>query len=254
MLSEREIYLINADIDGELGAGEKDELDAILESSLEARAMRSELQRLANLLDAVPAAQPPPKLAGRILDTLAPEPKRARFLMDLLTPFRPVPVGLAFAAGLLLSISMYHGEDSAVRITDTENLTGTMLARPGEPGTPLDSFVLREPGLSGVVALRSGQDEWVLEIDLESTGPTEITIALESAGLGFGGISVAKPKSAEMAGFYEFANGTLRVVSESMQTLSVRMPVVSAKSAGDREIRIDLSAGETRQYSGFLRG
>ena len=54
MLKERTLHLINADIDGELTADERADLDVILESSSEARAMRAELLRLSNLLDGQP--------------------------------------------------------------------------------------------------------------------------------------------------------------------------------------------------------
>ena len=49
MLEERTINLINADIDGELDADERDDLEAILESSADARAMRAELLKLSNI-------------------------------------------------------------------------------------------------------------------------------------------------------------------------------------------------------------
>ena len=54
MLEQRVIELINADIDGELGQAEKEELEAILESSAEARVMKVELLKLANLLESTP--------------------------------------------------------------------------------------------------------------------------------------------------------------------------------------------------------
>ncbi len=40
MLEQRTLELINAEIDGELGPKEQSELDGVLESSAEARAMR----------------------------------------------------------------------------------------------------------------------------------------------------------------------------------------------------------------------
>ena len=43
MISERILELINADVDGELRPEDQSELDAALESSAEARAMKSEL-------------------------------------------------------------------------------------------------------------------------------------------------------------------------------------------------------------------
>ena len=134
MLNERALYLINAGVDGELTAEEQEELAALLASSGEARAMKSELEKLANLLDAVPEAEPPPGLAGGLLDRLAPETEKQSLLASLFAPFRPVPVGLAFAAGLLLTMSAYHSGDSTTATVDVEDMTGTMLARPQATG------------------------------------------------------------------------------------------------------------------------
>ena len=79
MLSERALYLLNAGIDGELDATEQEELDAVLEASAEARAMHAELLKLANLLESVPAKDPPPELSAQILDRVAtPRPQKRR--------------------------------------------------------------------------------------------------------------------------------------------------------------------------------
>mgnify|MGYP003571990654 CR=1 FL=1 len=79
MLEERIIQMINADLDGELGQAEKEELDAILESSAEARSMRVEMLKLTNLLDSVPEVAPPPGLSEQILNKLTPPPRKPTF-------------------------------------------------------------------------------------------------------------------------------------------------------------------------------
>ena len=87
MLEERTLHLINADIDGELTADEREDLDVILESSSEARAMRAELLRLSNLLDSQPEQLPPPDLAKQILNKLAPPPRSSNFSLSGLFAF-----------------------------------------------------------------------------------------------------------------------------------------------------------------------
>ena len=90
MLEERTIHLINADIDGELGPGEREDLEAILESSPEARAMRAELLRLSNLLDSVPEQSPPPGLSQQVLNQITPPPGGAAGLYPV-GLFRLIP-------------------------------------------------------------------------------------------------------------------------------------------------------------------
>lgn len=254
MLNERAMYLINAEVDGELTAEEQEELAALLESSGEARAMKTELQKLANLLDAVPEKAPAPGLANHILDRLAPEPEKQSPLASLFVPFRPVPVGLAFAAGLLLTLSAYHNSGSTTAIVDMKDMTGTMLARPGEHGVLVDSFEVEETDLTGEVSLRDGEGLLVLEFTLESGGPAEIEITLDETGAGFGGVAVVSPVLGDMTGSYAVSGRTLRVVNQGRQTYSVFLPDTATNGAGSRAIRIELSTNGELRYSGELRG
>ena len=73
MISERTLELINAGIDGELSAEDQQELDAVLESSAEARSMKAELLKLANLMGSLPAQQPPSGLHDQILQNYCPK-------------------------------------------------------------------------------------------------------------------------------------------------------------------------------------
>ncbi len=71
--------------------------------------MRAELLRLSNLLNSMPEQAPPADLSGRILDQLAPRRTVTRFsLSSLFASFQPVTTGLAFAAGLLLTVGFYE--------------------------------------------------------------------------------------------------------------------------------------------------
>jgi len=254
MLSDRAMYLINAGIDGELASGEQAELDALLESSAEARAMKAELQKLANMLEAEPRQSPPPELTGHILDRLAPKPAPFAVWSQLMTPFRPVPVGLAFAAGLLLTMTAYHNGENTQHLTDTGNMTGTMLPRAAQSGSMVDSFRVEHTGLAGTVSLLKREGGLVLEFDLESGSPMEIDISLDDAGLVFGGIGVTSPEQLDASGSYEVSGGDLRIVNQGRQALSVFLPAGPAEAAGGREIRIELSTGGEPVYSGTLRG
>lgn len=254
MLTERTLHLINLGIDCELSPGEQEELDAILERSAEARAMMAEFQKLATMLEAEPDKVPPPGLSKRILNELTP-PQQATFsLSKLFSPFRPATAGLAFAVGLLAAVGVYElGGNTPVM--DSEHMVGTMIANPAAvEWIELDTIKVDEAGLSGAFVLRAGEDYLVIDIDLETAGETGIEIGLKEAGLEFGGITLTRSGQEQNKGTYEFSGEVLHVLNQGRGAFSVLLPVVARKEAGGREIRIELSSGGKRVYSGVLRG
>ena len=82
MITERTMQLINADIDGELSQAGQSELESMLESSAEARAMRAELLKLNNLMSSLPAQQPPPDLNQRIMQTIKLSRQKSPFAIS----------------------------------------------------------------------------------------------------------------------------------------------------------------------------
>ena len=126
MVDERTLDLINADVDGELTPEQSQELDAILEASADARAMRAELLRLTNLLDNQPAVNPPADLAQNILQQIKwPEPAGSFSLAGLFSSFQPATAGLAFAAGLLATVSFYELAPDNRPGTDIPGIVGS---------------------------------------------------------------------------------------------------------------------------------
>jgi anti-sigma factor RsiW len=156
MLEERTLHLINGDLDGELSPSEKNELNAILESSPEARAMKQELQKLNNLLDAVPDLPPPPGLTEQVLNRMAPSMPRAPFsLARFFGAFQPASAGLAFAAGLLIAIGFYEFSPRSLSPSDTASMVGAMVAQDAGEGVLLKHDVaFRGDGYSGKISLR----------------------------------------------------------------------------------------------------
>ena len=63
--AQKYIDLINADLDGEIGAGEKDDLDAFLAESAEGRALYTDLEKLSGSLDTLESVSPPPRQPDR---------------------------------------------------------------------------------------------------------------------------------------------------------------------------------------------
>ena len=256
MLEERIIQMINADLDGELGQAEKEELDAILESSAEARSMRVEMLKLTNLLDSVPEVDPPPGLSEQILNKLSPPPRKPTFsLAGLFPSFQPVTAGLAFAAGLLLTVGFYELAPRHGSPVDTTGMVGTMVAgQQGQQAVQRDSLAIDQAGVSGTVSLQQSGGFLILSFDLDSEQTTEIEVSLAEAGLSFGGIAHAPRTGATTDESFEVSGGDLRVVNQGRQAFTVFLQNDAMGDGSGREITVGVSTGGVQVFSGVLRG
>jgi len=253
MLEEHTLHMINADIDGELTADERDEPDVILESSVEARAMRAELLRLSNLLESLPEQLPPPELSKQILNKLAPQSRALNFsLSGLFASFQPATAGLAFAAGLLMTVGFYELSPSGQSQSETASMVGTMVAsQPRSPNLLKNDVLLKGDGFTGTVSLRSTDGVYVLNFDLDSENMTEITVGLDKTGLSFGGFAETRSDTDKVFETVTMSGGTLRVVNQGRQQFAVFLRVISPEQAIDAgSITIDFSREGERLYRG----
>jgi hypothetical protein len=253
MLEERTLHLINADIDGELTPDEREDLDVILESSSDARAMRAELLRLSNLLNNQPEQLPPPDLSKQILNKLAPPPRASNFsLSSLFASFQPATAGLAFAAGLLLTVGVYELSPSDQSSSGTASMVGTMVAsQPGSQDLLKNDVLLKGDGFSGTVSLRNNDGVYILNFDLDSRDLTEIEVGLDRTGLSFGGFAETRSDADKVFETVTMSGGTLRVVNQGRQQFAVFLRVNSHEQAVDAgSITIDFSSDGDRLYEG----
>ncbi|MFC1720162.1 anti-sigma factor family protein [Pseudomonadota bacterium] len=250
MLDERTLNLINADIDRELTPVEQQELDSILETSAEARAMRAELLRLSNLLNSVPEQALPDGLSSRILNQLAPPRTISRFsLASLFESFQPVTTGLAFAAGLLLTVGYYEMSPHGMASHDTAGMVGTMVAGQNSGLNLLENnLYFKGDDFSGSVSLSQNNGLYVLNFDLESTDRQEIKVGLDQTGLAFGGFAETPGISHNVMDSVIISGGTLRVVSQGQQQFAVFLRGSSPEQAVAAElITIDFSSDNDLQ-------
>jgi len=246
MLEERTLNLINADVDGELAAEEKQELDAILEISAEARAMRAELLKLSNLLESMPEQSPPDGFSSRILHQLAPPPKVPGFSWSaLFASFQPTTTGLAFAAGLLLAVGYYEMAPPRGPSIDTAGMVGTMVVgKNGGMNLLENNLKFSGEEFSGTVSLNQNNGLYVLNFDLDSTDRQEIKVGLDRTGLSFGGFAESPGKPDSVVDTVIISGGTLRVVSQGRQQFAVFLRGISPEQPVSAElITIDLSSG-----------
>jgi anti-sigma factor RsiW len=248
--------LINAEIDGELTRDEQAELDAMLESSADLRAMQAELRNLASMLNSLPEQTPPPDLASRVLGQIQlPRSEPAFSLAGLFALFKAAPTAVAFAAGLLVTVGVYEVASESDDAMDSSRMVGTMVSGlPGQANNKKDSLAISVPGLSGTVSLSESGAMRILNFDLDSVEQTEIVIALAEAQLGFGGIARAAPSGMDAEQSYRVSEGTLRMVNQGRQAFSVFLLEAANQDGKSREISIGIFSDGAPVFSGVLRG
>jgi len=254
MLEDRALYLINAEIDGELDASEKSELAAVLERSEEARAMRAELGRIARLLDDDADIEPPANLSSRIMAQVTlPAPNPSFSLSAFWASLQPGPVAAAFAAGMLVSLGVYEFASRPQMGGDLGSMVGTMVANPQDlAAAARDQLAVNAPGVKGSVSLVEQGSFIVLNFDLDSAEQAEIVVGLTEAGLRFGGIAHTSDDALSVDGVFEVSGGTLRVVNQGRQAFTVFLSEAAGGSGGDGEIPIGVTMGGAPAFSGAL--
>ena len=246
-LDERIAELIQLDVDGELDEAGREELQPILAQSETARQFQQEMQRVAGLMNQAPELDPPASLHHRILSSIDLPAKEG--LMEWAADwFRPVSYGLAVAAGVLLAVGIDQlgPEDPA----DMGNLVGSMVNSSGRLAVePAGVLTIREQQLQGSINLKPLGEAWAIEFDLQTSREVEVSINLESAGLGFGG--VADPDS--RIDLLEVSGGTVRVMNQGSHPFVLFVRGKARQDGRPHEIGISVSQAGQMIYQGTLK-
>ena len=259
MSNERALELINAEVDGELGPDERAELGSILAASPDLRAAHAELRSLGELLGGLPAQEPPPGLAERIVAQIRLPERRASAaagfsLSRLLAGLQPAQAGLAFAAGLLMTVVVYELAGPGGHETDLSDMVGTMVADPDAgAGRPLNSATISQAGVSGTVSLSDMGSYLVLNFDLEAAAETEVVVELAEAGLSFGGIAHASAGSNADTESFAVSGGTLRVANQGRQHFMVFLRRAEELGLKGRSMDFEVSQAGGKAYRGSLQ-
>jgi hypothetical protein len=254
MLNARALELINAEIDGELQPEARAELDALLESSAEARTMKAELQRLVNVLDNAPEQVPPADLANRILERVPSRSVRPAWsIASLFSSFQPAPVGMAFAAGLLVTVGFYEMSPGHRLGGEVADMVGTMVVDPQGVFTGHDTrLTISAPGVAGAVAASNVGDVLVLSFDVSSENETEIVIGMADAGLDFGGIARGASSDPVVGEYYQISGGSLRVVNPTRSPFNVYLRRVGNANVRSQAVEIEVIQLGERVFEGSL--
>ena len=187
-IEQKYIGLINADIDGEIDHADKDELDAFLMESDEARALQVELATLCGSIESLEPESPPPHIRHVIMNSVKPTPAKAEspgFLQVLLaTP--ALKYSATFAAGALLALTAITSDQFSNRaLDDVTGLVGTI-------SNPINSEFLNKVAVdnskvAGQISLRSTGPMLILDFDLVANGLVSIEVDYPGRTIWFNG-------------------------------------------------------------------
>lgn len=245
MLDQHQIELIQAGVDGELGPDQRRQLDDLLGSSPEASQLHSELLRLGGFLDSLPEQRPPHGLFGKILDQIRlPANSSVVYAADKFTFMRPLAMGSAFAAGLLLAVGFYELGPGASSTGDLSQMVGTALLDRDAPASDKPAaLVLQESWISGSVTLEEQDSFLVLNFDLDSNATAEVELGLADAGLKFAGIAREQVRPVATDEDFEVSGGTVRVENRGRQSFVIFLRRM-ASTESSQDIRIRFSSGD----------
>ncbi|MGW8367454.1 MAG: anti-sigma factor family protein [Gammaproteobacteria bacterium] len=183
--------LIQAEIDGEIDAAGKAELEHFLAESEEGRAVYEELETLCRSLDSMPETDPPAHLRHVLLNQApikapprpSPNPLQRLFSGPLLGY-----VGV-FAAGVALTLALLDsGQISRGAFDDVTGLVGT-IADSGRIAPAHGTISIDESEVAGTVTLRSTGPILIVDFDLSARQPVEIVAGYSDKTIWFNGFA-----------------------------------------------------------------
>jgi hypothetical protein len=193
--------LIQADIDGEIDAAGKAELENFLAESEDGRAVYEELETLCRSLDGMPGIEPPPHLRHVLLNQ-APVKSAPRPEPGLLQRLFSGPllgyVGV-FAAGAALTLALVDSSQiSRGAFDDVTGLVGT-IADSGFVVPEHGTISIDESEVAGTVTLRSTGPILIVDFDLSAREPVEIVAGYADKTIWFNGFAQLESSGTSVA-------------------------------------------------------
>jgi len=234
MINERNLELVHAGLDGELGDSDRAELDKALQDSSELRELQAGLLEFSGLLDDEAPIEPPADLHGKIMHQISlPAVSVNKFR------FRDIPgfvrYGLAAAAGLVLTVGIYESQLGTTDSQDISSMVGTIMNKSASDTVTLDAFAFDFDEISSVVSLQQRDGALVLDVVLDSRNLVVITVDFTSDGLQFDAIAQMQSDLKSI----EFANQAIHIEGTGRQHFAVLLHR-DGNLAADREATITL--------------
>jgi hypothetical protein len=175
--------LIYAEIDGELGAGQRGELARLLLADPAARALRDQLQGLSKRLEALGETAPPPELRELILGRLpsATPPAAHRWQS------RPWRVAALIAGVLTAGSIVYQVAGGPGSINET---VGTLVSG---ASTLVDSVALGSGPVSGRASLYRDKNGLAVALEVSAAEPVDVLVTASGHSLSINGLGSESP-------------------------------------------------------------
>ena len=169
-IEKKYIDLINADIDGEIAAEDKGELDVFLAENEDARSLQAELATLCGSIDSIDPESPPPHLRHVIANSVKPTPVKAESpgILQMLSASPVLKYSGIFASGGLLTLSLLSSDRiSNEAFDDVTGLVGTI----SDPISRnlVNSIAIDNTNVAGQVSLRSSGSMLILDFGSQYT-------------------------------------------------------------------------------------
>jgi hypothetical protein len=183
-MDERTIELIHGDLDGQLGPDERRELHILLEASDEARREHERVRALHETLGSLAEVELPPGLRDSILAAVA-QPTVATDTVATDHAFgrrRRARLGLVAAlAATAAGVALVLDRSPGLQELDPSVLAGTIGQMADDRIQP--ALRLDEQAVSGRMTLHRRGSDLVIDVDLESDRPIEITARADAGTL-----------------------------------------------------------------------
>ncbi len=247
MTEEQKLELISAAIDGELDADDRVELGLLLESSEEARELKSELEKLDSLLKDVPVLEPSESLHAQIMNRV-----NAQRMPSVLNWARPLIPGdglryaIAAAAGALVVAIFISSQSMQPGTIEFKDLVGTMAPdNASADSNIIDSFAVREECFVTQVQLRLNDTDLLLDIDADTTQRLDISVDLGGTGLWPDALAQIDGRSESIS----IIGQVLQIETLGKQRLTILLGRVDdAAVTGEAKITLEFSSeGKLRQ-------
>ena len=217
--------LVNGSIDGELNATEQAELDQLMAGSEHVRDLNEELTAISSLLDRVPEREPPEYLQSAIesqvrLSVADNGTDGKNNILGNWLSTNWLRTGFALAAGVVLTVGVYEMGSEPMTDQDSANLVGTVVKNPvSKQGELLGTILVETDLLNGFVELRNTDDFFVLDLQLNSAGLSEVAVNFAGRGLVFEDIMPEQ----DHEDIITVADGSVTVASSGEQHYTMRL-------------------------------
>ncbi len=245
-LNERITDLIHAEVDGVLAEVDRAELKIALAGSAAARAFRDEMLHLSHIFDGMKELEPPAGLHRRILDSIE-LPSQRQVPGWVRSWFQPASYGLAFAAGMLLTVGMVMVLPSTGN--EMSSLVGTMV-RHGDvlPKTSQGQLAVDLSAVKGTILLKALDGALAMQFDLDSAAAVEVDIHLTASGLQFGGFA----NDNLGVDMFEVSGGNVRVVNQGSKQFVLFLRPLDGVKAGVGDLGVTISQDSMNIFKGSI--